>query len=208
VIISFFAALLCFGDLEKISEAIGNMVGKDLQGISIDYEAFVRGVKQGSEGKEPSMDLEECLMALGAFQAEKNLKEANEFLAKNLKEEGIVSVEKGKVLYCIKEEGTGETVQSYDSPLIRYEGKTLSGQVFASSEEVVAFDSIIEGLGKGIQGMREGEKRTLYIHPDLGFGSEDFSMPNMLLIFDVEVIKANSSGGTISSDLAELKEGC
>lgn len=206
MMISFLAMIFCVGTHEQLFEAIGNMIGKDLQGISIDYEAFARGVKEGSEGKESSMTLEECLFALAAFHSETNLKEAEDFLARNLAEKGINSLEKGKVLFRVNEKGTGEAVQAYDSPLVRYEGKMLNGQIFVSSEEeVLSLDTVIEGLRVGIEGMLEGEKRTIYIHPDFGFGGEDFNMPNALLIFEVEVLKANVSGGTIASELAEEK---
>ena len=39
--------------------------------------------------------------------------------------------------------------------------------------------------------MKEGEKRRLFLHPDLGYGTTGHLPPNSLLIFDVEVVKAN-----------------
>jgi peptidylprolyl isomerase len=41
--------------------------------------------------------------------------------------------------------------------------------------------------------MREGEIRTLYIHPDLGYGCIHDAAPNALLIFEIEVLKADAS---------------
>lgn len=202
----FMAVMLCVGNHEQISEALGNMIGRDLQGLSLDYEAFVRGIKEGSEGKESPMTMEECLFALTTIHSEANLKEAEDFLARNRNEEGVKSLEEGKVLVRIDEEGKGEVVESSDSPLVRYEGKMLNGQIFLSSgEEVLSLDNVIEGLRIGIEGMREGEKRTIYIHPEFGFGGEEPTMPNSLLIFEVEVLRANASGGP-SHELAEKKE--
>ena len=40
--------------------------------------------------------------------------------------------------------------------------------------------------------MKEGEKRRLYVHPELGYGTTGQLPPNELLIFDIEVVKANS----------------
>lgn len=198
----------CSGDHQKISEAIGNMIGKDLQGISIDYDAFVQGMKEGRDGKDSPMSMEECLQVLNSLMAETNLKEAEDFLAEHKEKKGVVSLEEGKILYQVDAVGSGEVIQSYDSPLVRYEGRMLKGASFVSSEEeVLSLDQVIEGLRKGISGMREGEKRTIYIHPEFGFGADDFNMPNALLIFEVE-IKARASQAAISSDLAETKEGC
>ena len=40
--------------------------------------------------------------------------------------------------------------------------------------------------------MKEGEKRVIYIHPDLAYGTYGSLPPNSLLIFEIEVVKANT----------------
>ena len=40
--------------------------------------------------------------------------------------------------------------------------------------------------------MKEGEKRRIYIHPELGYGTRGRLPPNSLLIFDVEIVEAES----------------
>lgn len=45
----------------------------------------------------------------------------------------------------------------------------------------------ILGFAKGVEGMREGERRKLYIHPELGYALFGHVAPNSLLIVDVEV---------------------
>ena len=202
-------------DAIKLSEAIGHLIGKNLHsiGMTVDYEALVRGLKEGNEGKEAPLSEEECMLALEAIQqeavvqlAKKNLSAANEFLINNGQREGVIEIENGKLQALVIQEGSGEVVQSYHVPLVRYEGRTREGQVFSSSlgEEAMALDSVIEGLRRGIEGMHEGEKRTLYIHPDLGFGAEDPSMPNALLIFDVEVIRADASSDEMQASSEQI----
>ncbi len=48
----------------------------------------------------------------------------------------------------------------------------------------------------GLLGMKEGEKRTLYIHPELGFGTADTFFPNSLLVIEVEVVQADGPAST------------
>jgi len=58
---------------------------------------------------------------------------------------------------------------------------------------MMSLDEIIPGLKSGLIGMKEGEKRTIYIHPDLAYGSAGYLPPNSLLTFEIELVKANSS---------------
>jgi peptidylprolyl isomerase len=48
--------------------------------------------------------------------------------------------------------------------------------------------------------MKEGEKRRLYVHPDLGYGTTGQLPPNELLIFDIEVVKADSDDAKTKTD--------
>ncbi|MBS0624802.1 MAG: FKBP-type peptidyl-prolyl cis-trans isomerase [Verrucomicrobia bacterium] len=203
------AAMVCSADdnerdVAKISEAMGHLIGKNLQalGLDLDIQAIVKGLKDASEGKRPPMNEDECVQAIAALQeesfsaaAEKNRQEADEFLSKNAQEENVVSLENGKLQYKILKRGDGQSVQSYNSPIIRYTARYLDGQIFGAvtDEELISLDEAIPGLSKGLVGMKEGEIRTLFLHPDLGYGKQGHLLPNALLIFDIEVIKADAS---------------
>ncbi len=201
-------------DIAKLSEAMGHLIGKNLHstGVPIDIDALVRGMKDGCKGDNSPLSEDECLQAIAALQektlsieSEKNLAEANEFLQRNQKQKGIVSLENGKLQYQVVKPGSGNAVQRYNSPLMRYKGRYLNGQVFgsSSSEEVVTLDETIDGFSKGIIGMREGERRLVYVHPDLGYGRHGLSMPNALLVFEVELIKADASAEAQAASNAE-----
>lgn len=189
-------------DITQLSEALGCIIGKSLAslGIDLDIEAIVRGVNEGAEGKEGLLSEKECMDAISHLQqeslalaAEANLKIANSFLEENQLKAGIVSVIEGKLQYQISKAGDGKIVEIYSKPLIRYSGKYLDGTPIASIEELVDLDETILGFKNGLIGMKEGEIRTLFIHPDLGYGSQVNSAPNSLLIFEVEVVKADTS---------------
>ncbi len=190
-------------DLGKISESFGHLIGKNLDslGFEFDMARVVQGIQDCAGGKEPPMSEAECVQAISmvqekAFQklAKENLEIANEFMEKNKAESQIVQLEEGKLQYRVEKEGTGETVQPHYSPLIRYTGKFVDGQVFGASkeDEMISLDDTIMGFSKGIVGMKEGEKRTLFIHPTLGYGMQGYLPPNSLLTFEIEVVKANA----------------
>lgn len=193
-------------DMTKLSEAFGNFIGRNLQspGLSFDLEGIIKGIREGAAGKPSPLtekEYEEMMTAVQekAFKemSSANLKAANDFISKNKSEAGVVEVIPGKLQYVILTVGTGETVEPHSSPKINYTGKYQDGTVFGTSEEMggpitIPLDQTIPGFSKGIVGMKEGEKRRLYVHPDLGYGTTGQLPPNELLIFDIEAVKANS----------------
>jgi peptidylprolyl isomerase len=190
-------------DVPKVSEAFGHLIGKNLDslGFKFDMDKIIQGIQDSVIGKDSPMSESECIQAISQDQekkfkklAEVNLQEAAKFLETNLSQEGIVVLEDKKLQYKVETEGTGETVQAHFSPLIKYTGKFLDGKIFGASkeDEMISLDETIPGFSKGIIGMKEGEKRTLYIHPDLAYGVNGNLPPNSLLTFEIELVKANN----------------
>jgi peptidylprolyl isomerase len=190
-------------DVTKVSETMGHMIGKNLQalGLNLDMEAVAKGLQESAQGKEAPITNEECMVAISVIEenslqgtADANLTEAENFLDEHRKESAVFPLKKGKILYKVLQEGKGEQVEEYSAPILRYTISSLKGRpIAATEEEVMALPDAIPGLREGLVGMREGEKRLLYIHPDLGYGSQLASAPNSLLIVEVEVIRADAS---------------
>lgn len=191
-------------DINKVSEAFGHLIGKNLEslGFEFDMNQVIKGMEDSVAGKNSPMNETECVQAISIVQEEafqklamKNLGIANKFMTDNAKNEGIVEVEKSKLQYKVEQKGTGAVVEDHYSPMIRYSGSFLDGKVFGASQEdeLISLDETIPGFTQGIVGMKEGEKRTIYIHPDLGYGTSGYLPPNSLLVFDIEVVKANAS---------------
>jgi peptidylprolyl isomerase len=190
-------------EITRLSEAFGHVIGKNLEniGVKFDMTQVIKGLQDAMAGKESPMSEMECIQAIASVQEKifkeqcaENLKRAEAFLADNVKSEGIVAIEDGKVQYRTLEKGAGAEVESHFSPQIRYTGKYLDGSVFGASkeEETISLDEIIPGLKAGLLGLQEGGKRTIYIHPDLAYGTNGYLPPNSLLTFDVEIVKANA----------------
>ena len=190
-------------DITKISEAFGHVISKNLEniGVKFDMTQVIKGLEDAIAGKEAPMSEMECIQAIASAQAKvfkeqcaENLRRAETFLADNSKTDGIVRLEEGKVQYVVTSEGTGAVIEDHFSPLVKYTGKHLDGTVFGASkeEEMISLDEIIPGLKAGLLGMKEGEKRTVYIHPDLAYGTTGYLPPNSLLTFELEIVKANA----------------
>lgn len=212
-------------DMKKLSQAFGNFIGRNLKspGLSFDINSIITGIRDGAEGQPSPLTEKEYEEMMAAVQerafkemSSTNLKAADDFMAKNAKETGIIEVVPGKLQYSVLKAGTGASVEPHSSPKIHYTGKYQDGTVFGTSEEMggpitIPLDQTIPGFSKGIAGMKEGEKRRLFVHPDLGYGTSGQLPPNELLIFDIEVVKANSddakgkglTGGKGESDLTD-----
>lgn len=205
-------------DMQKISEAFGNFIGRNLKsnGIEFDLDGIIKGMREGAAGKPAPLSEQEYEKMMTKLQekafntmADANLKAANEFMSKNARAEGVVEIVPGKLQYMIIEKGHDPVIQEHGSPLINYSGKYLDGTVFGSSEDAggpitVPLDQTIPGFSKGIAGMKEGEKRRLFVHPEMGYGRAGHLAPNSLLIFEIEAVKAvspeKSDGASLDID--------
>ena len=98
------------------------------------------------------------------------------------------------------EEGTGDrVVKAGDTVSVQYTGKLVDGTKFDSSYDhggqpfsfTVGAGQVIKGWDQGLLGAKVGEKRTLTIPSDLGYGATGAGAaipPNATLIFDIEVV--------------------
>lgn len=190
-------------DIVKVSEAFGHLIAKNIEslGLNFDTSLIIRGIQDSLAGKPSPLSEAECIQAITQIQeesfqkqAKENLAKADDFLIKNASQLAVKELEKGKLQYKIEKEGHGEIVLEDYSPTIRYVGKFLDGTVFGASkeDEVISLKETIAGFAKGIVGMKEGEKRTLFIHPDLAYGSNGYLPPNSMLLFEIEVIHADT----------------
>lgn len=208
-------------DMKKLSEAFGHFIGRNLKspGVTFDLDSIIKGMREGAEGKPaPMSDQEYEAMMLKvqelAFNrlAEDNLKAAEAFMAKNAQDSSIKTLVPGKLQYIVLQEGKGDAVPEHGSPSIKYTAKYLDGTVFDSSEAAggpitIPLDQTIPGFSKGIVGMKEGERRKLFVHPDLAYGKTGQLPPNSALIFEVEVVKATGDKNvSVASDDTEEED--
>jgi peptidylprolyl isomerase len=190
--------------LDRLSESFGHFLVRNLANpnFAFNFDKVIQGIQDEREGKISPMNEAEYESLLAQVQetifeetANKNLCQADSFLKQNASAVGIQLINE-KLQYKILQAGVGEEVKGDSCPLIHYRGALIDGTVFADSYESglpvpLPLKKAIPGFSKGIVGMLEGEKRTLYIHPELAYGVAGQLPPNSLLIFDVEIVKAN-----------------
>lgn len=201
-------------DTAKLSETLGHLLVRQLDTpeFSFDYEKVVKGIQDELAGKPSPLDEEEFQMQMAAVQekvfqemADKNLTAAESFLKENEQKKGVISVDP-QLQYKVLAKGKGKKVTADATPLVHYTGKLLDGTTFASSYETeqpisLPMSQSIPGFSKGLVGMKEGEKRILYIHPELAYGVSGHLPPNSLLIFEVEIV--NAGDADLPTDTAE-----
>lgn len=125
-----------------------------------------------------------------------NKKKGEEFLAENAKKEGVVTLPDG-LQYKVITAGTGAKPTATDRVVVKYEGKTVDGQVFDSSyrrnPQTTTFgvNQVIKGWTEALQLMTVGSKWEVYIPYQLGYGERGSGRnikPYEALIFTVELV--------------------
>ncbi|PKL22515.1 MAG: peptidylprolyl isomerase [Spirochaetae bacterium HGW-Spirochaetae-4] len=99
--------------------------------------------------------------------------------------------------YVVTQEGKGtKTPKNGANVTVHYTGTLLDGKMFDSSVRrgepaQFAVGQVIEGWNEALVTMKKGEKRTLVIPPELGYGQQGYPgviPPNSYLVFDVELL--------------------
>lgn len=135
-------------------------------------------------------------------KAQENLTIADEFMAKNAKAPGVVTLPQG-LQYKVVREGPpgGLHPTPADEVKVHYEGKLLDGTVFDSSYErgvpaVFPLDGLVPAWIIALQRMKAGDEWILYVPPALGYGAQDKGpIPgNSVMIFRIELLDVNRIG--------------
>jgi FKBP-type peptidyl-prolyl cis-trans isomerase FklB len=221
----------------RISYAIGVSVGTRWkeQGIDIDYDSLVLGLKDGEANGPQLMSEQEVRETLTKFsqqlmaeqqkkheeEAAKNKTEGEAFLAKNKTQPGVMTLPDG-LQYKIITEGDGPKPSANDTVTVNYTGKLIDGTEFHNSEKTGHPDQfrvggVIHGWTEALTNMPVGSKWELFVPSDLAYGTYGHPgiQPNETLIFDVDLLSLEhpKPPAPLTSDIikvpsaAEMKNG-
>jgi len=163
-----------------------------------DFLKFVSTLSKLNDGEIKDKSLDKCypslLEALEKKASEKailNLQLADSFLQKLETISNVNEIVKHKLYYKIMKPGTGEPISNFThSPLISFREKTLSGEILSECNSGIrlSLSETISGLRKGLVGIKVGEKREIFIHPDFAYKEFPKPEPNSLVIIEVTLI--------------------
>jgi FKBP-type peptidyl-prolyl cis-trans isomerase len=198
-------------DQEKASYAVGLQIGRSLkaQNAEVVIPSLVAGLNDGVGAKEAKLKPEELQQAMQKMQeqmmkkaqeaAEKNLKDGDEWLAKNKAKSGVKTTESGLQWEVVKE-GTGPSPNDENIVKVHYTGTLINGEKFDSSRdrnEPAEFPvkGVIPGWTEGLKLMKAGGQYKLAIPAKLAYGAQGRpSIPaNSTLLFDVELIEVKDA---------------
>ncbi|MEG1749367.1 MAG: FKBP-type peptidyl-prolyl cis-trans isomerase [Tannerellaceae bacterium] len=191
--------------MDKVSYALGLSIGNNFQNSGIKdlhVEDFVKGLKDILADATPEISYDEAKQIINDYfmklQKEKmmnNKLAGAEFLAINIKKEGVVGLPSG-LQYQILTKGTGAIPKATDKVKCHYHGSLINGVVFDSSVErgepaEFGVSQVIPGWVEALQLMPVGSKWRLFIPSDLAYGEHgagEAIEPNSTLLFDVELL--------------------
>jgi FKBP-type peptidyl-prolyl cis-trans isomerase FklB len=196
------------GPAGRVGYSLGHQIGEDLkrQGVDIDADAMLAGLRDALGGTVPSIPEDEMNALLvdlkkriGASEttgqrgdAERYRAEGSEFLAANATREGVVPLPSG-LQYEVLRAGAGKRPGPNDRVKVHYRSTLIDGTVFHDSNrpggepETLHVSGVTRGLTEALQLMREGARWRLFLPADLAFGRRG-PLADRAVIYEIELI--------------------
>lgn len=172
---------------------------------TISMKNLLAGFIAGATGKGGLMTQDQAgmvaqtkMMQIKAKTMEKtygpNKKKGEDFLAKNKKQPGVVTLPTG-VQYKVIKEGKGAIPADTSMVKVNYEGRTLEGKVFDSSYKrnqpvSLRANQVIKGWTDVLTRMPAGSVWEVYIPQERAYGAQEQGdiKPFSMLIFKIELL--------------------
>lgn len=212
-----------FTEKQKAFYSLGFQRADELTRIldNPDVEATLKGFKDGLEGKDPEISIDDMQKYLSKIQegvqkkhqeemaklSDKNKEVAEEFLKENAKNDGIETTMSG-LQYKVLEKSTKEDGKSpTDASTVKVHYKLELPVVFNGEKDKLVEDSskapevpqfplngVVPGFREVLKLMKEGDKFEAFLPPSIAYGENGNQMipPNQLLKFTLELVEVVS----------------
>ena len=181
----------------KVIEGM-DVVNAISQGDRIESVSIVRN-GAAAEAFEANSESFTALQKSAGERARKAQEEAQASQWAIVKEKyGETEITESGLRYIVHEAGEGDSPKKGDKISAHYTGYLLDGSKFDSSvdrnqpfEFSVGQGQVIQGWDEAFLSMKKGEKRTIILPPELGYGERGAGgaiPPNAILVFEVELL--------------------
>lgn len=208
--IAFYVLYLCFPyktQKQIYSEQYGYEIWEDIQDLSVELsvEDVIKGIRAKAEGKviEKANNNALSRTSIAALrrealekQAAQNLERSKQFLKKITKNANMIMLDPDRLYYEVKSQGSGtQCIQPSSTACFHYTITTMDNDTIVSTRDEEApkkvfLDTALPAFSRGVVGMKQGERRIIYAHPDLAYRKlRPTIAPNILVTIDVEVIE-------------------
>jgi FKBP-type peptidyl-prolyl cis-trans isomerase FklB len=190
---------------EAGSYDIGLMLGSQLEhnGVVplVSLDAVIRGLKDAVGGRVITAQERDAALrfmrdARDAL-AEKNRAAGREFLERNAKQPGVMTMPSGLQYRVLnKGDANAKSPAPTDQVTVRYRASLTDGTEFDRSDThdrpaTFRVNSVFKGWQEAVLAMKPGAKWQLFVPPELGYGANPPPAipPGALLIYDLELLQ-------------------
>lgn len=161
----------------------------------LNEEAFLQGFcsdQVNIEEKILKQSIFRTIKAKREWQAAYNLRKADEYFEQLKDRSDLTMIFPKKLYYRVIDPGTGCSIKSNASIKAIFNIETISKEKMCCrpiTSEMLFVTELLPGIAKGIEGMRAGEIREMFIHPTLGYEGMYDIEENQALIAIVELLE-------------------
>lgn len=160
-----------------------NLVGQAIwQSLPTHEDAYIDSFIKGMQSNDPPMNEQDFKSLITKrrhieklITARKNLSTTEKFFSDLKKQKNIICILPNRIYYRQINPGDGETIQNLTASVVAsYEIRTLEDKLvtyipLTDAALFLPLSEMIPGLAKGMVGMREGETREIFVHPEYGY---------------------------------------